>query len=543
MNATLRQERRITAIAVAIAVAFACLLTPHLVRNTMAAFLDNESGRFGPMQFEIPEPSPMIATKRNSYLGATFVALSDTGHAAYVWGYRGTGMSGTGQETVDATSAVSVVKLEGDRKMVTITGGTTMATAPDTMGAIGVLASDGTVWTWGNAATPARLGRAIVNGDNSKPKQVIFPDLGGAKVIDLQSGAKVFVALTDTGDVYTWGHYFDDNSSTPGKAEGDLGQGPKAESSRPRKILTGIHSIGTGVQNSWAIASDKWSVLIYAEGMDSKAAPQEFPGKDGATVLFWGRDHTHFGSASGDPALKDQIHPSPVPVAKTAGLNKLLQDGTKAGDDNTSLGKALGSTEDKGTFRQLGGISYGSYALLKDGSVYAWGNPTYGGSGGAATVDRPGDTPMKVSLPDPTNGYQQATIKQVVSVRKLVFMLDTTGTVWMYGYLYRAERELFPKADGTTPAASSNTAIGNPIRIAGAPGTGWAAGEITGLGSPGEMTLMVTHADGSVWLAGGGNARTPTNTRALVRNHWKDNTVPTTAAVPITKTDLSSLPK
>jgi hypothetical protein len=456
------------------------------------------------------------------------LALGDDG-AAYIWGYRGYGISGTGVTTVSSTAAVSVVRLPGERKIVKLIGGTEDNYDEYTRSYVAALADDGTVWTWGGHGTNSDvyLGRPTTSSAQlATPGQVT--SIPG-KVVDLLGHDTTAMALTENGEVYTWG---DSN----GHGEDGQGQGAYGSASA-RIILTGVHSIATSLWASWAVVGPNWTSTGYASGADKAATLTQGDGKAG--MLFWGRnDHVQGGSPAGDPkGVSDSTFYKPVKLSDTAVLNQLLAAGTAAGDDNLTLGVAMGSAADRGTFRSLTGSYYGNVALLRNGDVYTWGNSTYYASGqSGTTTTNATQIPVKLVA---TYAGQQVKFRAVAHTNDIYFLVDESNTAWMYGR--RNYSGQFPDANGAPVARGSSNSVALLYRIDG--GTaypGWAAGGISEMGGTG-YTMALRRTDGSYWAVNGTTKTGTTNGDALIRN-WVDsrNTIPTgsSSSQPLTLLNL-----
>ncbi|MDR2567120.1 MAG: hypothetical protein LBC97_13895 [Bifidobacteriaceae bacterium] len=501
----------------------------HPLNTTASAWMDAEYGDTGTLTAVSPRAA-ITAELQSTYLAATMVSKSRDGAVAYIWGYRGDGLSGTGVETVSSDADVSIVALPEGRRVAKIVGGASSGQTLNTHAAIGVLATDGTVWTWGQkpGAAPGRLGRPVEGAypSHAEPGQVTgFP--AGAKVVDLQSGGSFFAALTDAGELFTWG--VAPNGSTgsnlPGGNYGELGQGYHASSSVPRRILTGIHSFAVGRFNAWAITAPGWTKTTYPSSVHYDGSGSDSPTSttapdDSSRVLFWGDNGTNTGAASGSPVNTTSKIWSPEKLADGAKLDQLLAQGNALGpddqprDDNFTLGVAMGSPEDRGTFAVMTGHMYGYQVLLRDGSLYLWGyhekSMGYGSGTGKEMLDRTAMVPTEVKL---DNGNRR--VVQIAHTLRVVFLLDDQGTVWMYGLRGTGESK-FPGSNGTGGGwASTNT----PMRVDGSNSAGWAAGGITAITGAG-MSMMLTRDDGSLWVMGGSTFDGGTNAQYVVRTHW-----------------------
>ncbi|MDR1079008.1 MAG: hypothetical protein LBL55_10210, partial [Propionibacteriaceae bacterium] len=192
-------------------------------------------------------------------------------------------------------------------------------------------------------------------------------------------------------------------------------------------------------------------------------------------------------------------------------------DGTAAGDDNVTLGVRAGSADDKGTFQQMTGSYYGNQFRLRDGSVFLWGSSVRAATGTTETMGEKSDVLSK--LGDIVNYIPQhvtlehlnlsVPVVHIASTVNLVFLLDATGAVWMYGN--RNSSPWYPNGSGVELAASS-AGIVEPMRIdGGSANPGWKAGAIADIVGMG-YTAAVRHKDGTVWLVGG-------NSNYMVRDY------------------------
>jgi alpha-tubulin suppressor-like RCC1 family protein len=499
----------------------------HPLNTTASAWMDAEYGDTGTLTAVNPRAA-ITADGPSTYLGGTMVSKSRDGAVAYIWGYRGDGLSGTGVATVAGDADVSVVSLPGGRRIAKITGGGSSGQVVDTHAAIGALATDGTVWTWGQntGGAAGRLGRPSTptsgkdaGADNWRPGQVTgFPD--GARIVDLQSGGSFFGALTDAGELYTWG-VAPQKDSNQGGNYGELGQGDNASSARPRRILTGIHSFAVGRFNAWAITAPGWTKSTYLgvhyDGSGTDTPASTTAPDDSSRVLFWGDNSTNTGAASGSPGNTTSKIWSPEKLADGAKLDQLLSQGNALGpddqprDDNFTLGVAMGSPEDRGTFAVMTGHMYGYQVLLRDGSLYLWGYSKYFGTGtGKEMLERNAMVPTEVKL---DNGNRR--VVQLAHTLRVVFLLDDQGAVWMYGYKSKGEAT-FP---GPSGSSGSWTSTNTPFRVDGSQSAGWAAGGITAITGVG-MDVMLTRDNGTFWVMGGSVFDGGGNPHSIVRSHW-----------------------
>ncbi|MDR1078722.1 MAG: hypothetical protein LBL55_08720 [Propionibacteriaceae bacterium] len=463
------------------------------IGTATAVFVDIEGGSFG-VAVTVPPPPPPLRPMP-SHMGGTALAVDAQGRAV-IWGERSNGISGTGKDSVNDKDAASVVALPNGRRIDLLTGGVNDGRDEITDSFVVALDTTGQVWTWGFTKKNSHLGgRTISSGPASTPGQVILPD----KVVDIKTTVSTTIALTAGGDVYTWG----------ANQNGSLGQGYNKEgaTSTPRRILTGVHSIGSGYWSAWAVVAPNWTWTFYnSTGSSSQSARQSQGG-----LVFWGLQALvkGGGAASDGRAVGAYQSPSLIPSGNV--LDSALKVGTAAGDDNVTLGVRAGSAADKGTFQQMTGSYYGSQFRLRNGAVYLWGNSDkkyYAAGTGASMIDNiSAFTPQKVTLSSP--------IVQIADTVGVVLLLDSSGTVWLYGERENSLR--YPNADGA-PQASSKTGVVSPLKINGSTSyPGWVAGktaDIVGFG----YTAALRHKDGTVWLVCGSYHGGDDNGNYLVRD-------------------------
>jgi hypothetical protein len=342
----------------------------------------------------------------------------------------------------------------------------------DTTG-MAALSDDGIVYTWGGNQVNNIMGRTAANYNT--PTAVTIP---GA-VVDLVSSSGVFMALTSTGDLYTWGNP---------QGRGITGQGTlTASNSAPTQILTGVHSIGAGTWNGWAIRSN-----------NNAADPQ-------SGVFWWGWANAT-GSFAGDPSGDDIGTTRSVPT-KSAALSALATSGC-----NTD-GVVANSVADTCTLRSLSGHYFGNQALTSTGVLYGWG--TQGTVYGTGRATAPANAPRIVTVPG------NPAVAKVAVTEDYVLLLTTAGQVFVYG------RYSFADGPNPTTGAISSTDPQTPTRIQALPTT---ATDIGGFGYTGMARLT----DGRYYVWGGSTQGGNNNTYSSVRNGWASTSTPTNATQGLT---------
>eukprot|EP00966_Prymnesium_polylepis_P064986 1507729-Prymnesium_polylepis.1 len=150
--------------------------------------------------------------------GAHTATLTDDGQL-YIWGRGNEGQLGLGDFRPRPVPAL--LKSLGDK-----TAGTTVLQVACGGAHSLALCDNGDVYTWGsNDDFQLGLGQTFGRKIN-KPE--VVPELSGKGVLRVAAGKNFSVALTEAGDVYTWG----------GGAAQQLGHGTKSNEEYPRLVET-----------------------------------------------------------------------------------------------------------------------------------------------------------------------------------------------------------------------------------------------------------------------------------------------------------------
>lgn len=421
---------------------------------------------------------------QQTYLAGTATAVQDDGTIA-VWGFRGNGLSGTGTATVDQAAAISLVTLpsdghpEGARRAVKLAGVSldNYYPADGNYSGLAALSDDGRVYTWGGNQTHNIMGRTASPVPFTRPGEVAIP----GTVVDLVSSASVFAALTDTGDLYTWGY---------AQGRGVTGQGSAtASASTPTRVLTGVHSVGSGVWNFWAIRGD-------TDAGDATTG-----------VLWWGWANGA-GAYAADPSGDNVATQRHLPTQSRA-LSALTTTGCDA------VGVVAGSPEDTCRVQSLTGHYYGSQAVLDDGTLLTWGNYLEWGTGRADGSSAANNTPTAITL------APGVTARQVATTEDYVLVLGSDGYAYVWG------RYSYAYGPHPTTGARSNANIRTPTRMT-------ALGPVELLAGTGYSGLAL-RADGTLVLWGGTTQGGSHNTHRVVRNGFATTTTPATPSQGLTE--------
>ncbi|MBM4165303.1 MAG: RCC1 repeat-containing protein, partial [Lentisphaerae bacterium] len=297
------------------------------------------------------------------------MALKTDG-TVWAWGYNVSGQLGDG--TTTSRSAPVQVKLSDGSALTNVVGigaGSGHAVART---------SDGSVWAWGNNG----YGQLGITDPNIYPEEVT----GLTGVTNVAAGSSHTVALKSDGSVWAWGY----NSS------GQVGDGTTTSRNTPVQVkqsggasLSGVAGIAARENRTVALKTDgtvwawgdNWAGQLGDGTMTTRLNPAKVIMQDGAalsnvTAVAAGSIHTL--------ALKDDG------TVWAWGYNAWGQIG-----DGTQYTNRLNPVQvlmaDRTPLSGVIAIAAGnghSLAVQEDGSVWAWGDNSYGQLGDGTTTMR-----------------------------------------------------------------------------------------------------------------------------------------------------------
>ncbi len=343
-----------------------------------------------------------------------------------------------------------------------------------------VVETDGSVWAWGWNAS-GQLG----DGTNLQRKNPVpvSAATGLTAATQAAAGYAHSVALTATGQVYTWGY----------DASGQLGDGGSSNRNLPYPLSLSHPAVSAAAGEQHTVVALQ-NGTVWAWGLNDQGqvgdgttttprrTPVEVPGladvvavaagfdftlalKADGTVWAWG-DNTHGQLGNGSSA--DALEPVPVEglmsiVGLAAGkwhALALRSDGTLWGWGYNAYGQlGDGKQQDRTVpvpVRSLSGVvglaagSLHSVATTGTGRVWAWGHNGYGQVGDGSTA---GSRLLPVLLPTPTG--MAAVGSGPSSWHGLA--LTTDHSVWAWGYNNYAQI-----GDGTVVMRRSPVRLSDP---------------------------------------------------------------------------------
>ena len=320
--------------------------------------------------------------------------------ALFAWGLNQAGQLGD-NSTVNSTVPVSVIGLTG---VTGVSGGLSHSLA---------VRADGTAWAWG-LNVDGELGN---NSTTSSSVPVPVSNLTG--VTQVSGGGWHSLALTSGGTVWAWG----DNQY------GQLGNNSETNSSVPVQVkdataasyLTGVVGIAAGNFHSLALLSDGtvwgWGNNIYGQlgndtDLNSELVPVQVSGLTSVIAVAAGYYHSLALEADG--------------TVWAWGDNS---DG-QLGSDSTAESSVPVQVSGLAGIIAIAGGAYHNLALRNDGTVWAWGNNTYGQLGYSVFSAR---VSVPVQVQDPTGTTYLSRVLAIAAGYYHSLALKSDGTVWTWG--------------------------------------------------------------------------------------------------------------
>ncbi|MFN7934984.1 MAG: hypothetical protein U0R19_16760 [Bryobacteraceae bacterium] len=317
-----------------------------------------------------------------------------------------------------------------------------------------ILFSDGTIGGWGDTRD-GQLGPKAAIPNSSGHASVFVPIAIPGKAIDIAAGERASYVLLDNGTVFAFGAGF----------QGQLGCGEKcfsgSETPVPVSALTNVAGIGARFHSAFAIHRDgsvsMWGGRYLGKGESRIPTPERMTDLPSVKQLslgtgfllalttegrVWMSGKLPFGRIFAD----DQIQPlAEVPgltdvaaVVATRVAAVLKKDGTVwvwGNNEQAQFGNGRRDVDDRtrvpirvpvvANAIALSGAINGRHflALLKDGSLRAWGNSDWGQIGNGVT----GREQATVVTP------RIAGVKAVFAAGNNSLAIKSDGSLWIWG--------------------------------------------------------------------------------------------------------------
>jgi Alpha-tubulin suppressor and related RCC1 domain-containing proteins len=303
------------------------------------------------------------------------------------------------------------------------------------------LTSSGSLFAWGSNSS-GQLGDGTTT---NQPLPVRIPEscFGSEKVVSLSSGQDFSVALTSSGNVFTWGL----------NSYGQLGDGTKTNHVTPVQISPSCFG-GQSITSLCCGAS--FSLALTSSG----------------SVYSWGANSS---GQLGDGTSVHRYVPTPVPTSNfggetvsslaCAGSNSLAMTSSGKvyswGDNyygQIGIGRSGGivsaptliPTSNFGgeTIIRLAASSDFSLALTSSGKVYSWGENDIGQLGDGTTTNRSAPTLI------PSSSFGGESVSSLFAHYAHGFVLTASGSVYSWGFNTYGQL-----CDGTTTNRSTPTLV------------------------------------------------------------------------------------
>ncbi len=333
----------------------------------------------------------------------------------YTWGYNNFGQ--LGNKTINNSSVP--VKIMSNAKKVNLGGYYSSA-----------ITVDGSLYTWGYS-NHGETGTGSTAYTNSTPTKIM------ENVIQVELGGNHSAAITEDGSLYTWGYNF----------HGQLGNGTTVTESRPVRIATNIKSVALGSGHTTAVTKDgglyTWGCNYDGQLGDGNNSNSSTPIKIMNNVescaagynhtLILKKDGTVYAcgeNSSRQLGNETNVNKNiPMQVLGYGNVPLLTANGLKYGIQASNRDYNFTST---GEIVQIAAGGNSSAAVMKDGTLYTWGNNVNGQLG----------------------TYSKSDVKYVSIGNDHSALITKNGSLYMWG-----NNNYGQLGDGTTTSRTS------PIKI------------------------------------------------------------------------------
>lgn len=338
----------------------------------------------------------------------------------WVWGDNDFGQLGTNDVTL-RSSPVQTVAYSNNWRAVA--GGQDHAVA---------IKSDGTLWAWGDN-TYGQIGDNTITKRSSPVQTVAF----GNNWVQVAASRYATAAIKTDGTLWTWGR---------GNPYGETGIGVASNSSSP----TVVSASG----NRWKQVSGGYNHMagikvdgrLYTWGrndqgqLGTSGSNRSDPGETLLTTTDWKLISCGF------------YHNAAIKTDGTLWMWGGNTNGALGVGDTTLRSSPIQTVAYGNNWKQVSAGQYSTFAIKTDGTLWAWGQNTWGELGTNDTTNR--------SSPIQTVAYGTSW-KQTVCGDSLIAAIKTDGTLWTWGY------------NGTGALGTNNTThLSSPVQTI-AYGTNW----------------------------------------------------------------------
>jgi alpha-tubulin suppressor-like RCC1 family protein len=268
--------------------------------------------------------------------------------------------------------------------------------------------TDGTLWTWGYAES-GRLGNAVITGNRSTPVTTFS---GGTNWRQVSCGGYHTAAIKTDGTLWGWG----------ANSNGQLGTNDSGNRSTPVTTFSGgtnWRQVSCGDNHTAAIKTDG-TLWIWGRGNNARLGNALTTGNRSTPITTFAGG-TNWKQVSCGGYQTAAIKTDGTLWTWGYGSKSRLGNGAISGNRSTPVTTFAGGTN----WKQVSCNLNNTAAIKTDGTLWTWGDGSYGRLGNTQTTDR--STPI-TTFAGGTNW------KQVACGYRHTAAIKTDGTLWTWGY-------------------------------------------------------------------------------------------------------------
>jgi alpha-tubulin suppressor-like RCC1 family protein len=290
--------------------------------------------------------------------------------------------------------------------------------------------ADGNLYSWGSNGTRYALGTDSAS-THSTPYKIAPPS--GEKYVQVSCFYDTGAALTDAGNVYTWGW----------EGYGATGHGQDGDKKAPTKVpeLSNIVKIKMGQYNGGAIDADG-NLFVWGTNLDGQLGAGNAGASSSKKITTYYNKPRNYPSLTG---VKDICFGTQHAIAVmndgrvlTWGSNSFGRLGNGGGGTTNSYKPYTTSIQNG---MKCSASSYGSFVVTTDGKGYGFGSNNFGEFGTGGTNERL-SSPTLAAIDGLTDAALQYDSGHVLE--------GTTG-VWGFGYNGNGELGIGTSSSTATP--------------------------------------------------------------------------------------------
>eukprot|EP00900_Chrysochromulina_parva_P021642 jgi/Chrpa1/4110/Chrysochromulina_OHIO_Genome00003228-RA len=364
------------------------------------------------------------------------------------------GLGDEDEDTRDSYQLVRMPTLDAQRIKEVVCGGLHT----------GALTLDGRIWTWG-CNDDEVLGR---QGNESMPA-VVEGALVGKRVKKITAGDSHMAALTEDGQVYSWGTYKDSNgyigyspeAIRKPEGEGYPGELPwKAPTPTLVPNLPSIKALASGADHTLAISTDGYSLFGWGCGEKGQLGRELAWEKKTKFKYLLPTEPVSVSLPSvhaGAPVSAKDRHVRSLNASFLEHVRKIVEtDGAADSemreacetylDEVSELSRKGGSLDVRLQLRDVFAGAYHSFVLTAHGNVYSFGLNNMGQLGLGMRGAKGDPEPNSTGTPTLVTALEGKEIERLAGGEHHSLALSATGQVYSFG---RGDNNQLGLGDGT----------------------------------------------------------------------------------------------